>query len=213
MRVAGKPEVQRQSRDVLAPRQIDERAVQSQSRLVAIQWHAIALHESLREIGTRHPDGARYLVERQGFAAARVQVLLGPVNNAKRWGSKHSPSVGQRFAQQGDCQLVAFERVASCRTQVHQAMEQDLRARGCCSGYIFEAGMLRGDPLPAQLLQHEQARRDDDAGMPDAGDQMTFRVVFFRADEEYAVGIQQRGFGSDPPVDSALIREQDLVLR
>ena len=79
MRVTGKPEIQRQSRDVMAPRQIDQRAVQPQSRLVAVQRHAIALHESLREIGARHPDGARYLVKCHGLATARVEELLGLV--------------------------------------------------------------------------------------------------------------------------------------
>ncbi|WP_102906927.1 hypothetical protein [Variovorax sp. WDL1] len=155
----------------------------------------------------------RYVVERHGFAAARVQELLGLINNAKRGGSKHWARADQHFAQQGNCQLVACERVASCCSQVQQVMDNNLRARGCSCGYVLEAGMLRRDALPAQLLQHGQARRDDDAGMPDAGDQMTFRIVIARADEEHAIGVKERGLGSDAPADSALIRKHQLVLR
>ena len=84
MSVAREPQADGQPRDVFAPRQLHERAVEPQSHAVAAERHAFGSGEGVGEVRGGHLDRSCDLGERDGFAEVRVQKLLCPIYKARR---------------------------------------------------------------------------------------------------------------------------------
>ena len=77
MAVARKAEFKRELCDVVAMAQLVKRTDQPKMELVLVKRDSFRAREFVRKVNRGNPHGPRYALERNPFAAVRMQELLG----------------------------------------------------------------------------------------------------------------------------------------
>ena len=153
MTVAGEAEVERERRQVVGVRQLDQRARETKLHDVALQRYALEAAEHIGEVGRRRADRPGDVDESNGMRGLRVEELTRATNEATRPARRREPRLVQlqRRAEKREHVFIRPQRVEA--VVWHAAVEET-----CAHGLKRRCGPAAARPEQRMLPWLEPCR-------------------------------------------------------